>query len=122
MRQYLPADISWFLVLLEYSSTYPSSEELKPREVRLSLSWGGRRVHGLRQHQERARHQEQEEVKEEEGLEEQEVRKDAGAKTPAHCLERHLPQLEGVQEGQPAVPAVPHSLEEGGVEIRDASM
>jgi len=67
-------------------------------------------VHCLRQHQEGTRHQEQEEVEVEQGLEEQEVREDAGAEAPAHSLQRQLPQLEGVQEGQPAVPTLSGTL------------
>lgn len=67
-------------------------------------------MHCLRQHQEGTRHQEQEEVEVEQGLEEQEVREDAGAEAPAHSLQRQLPQLEGVQEGQPAVPTLSGTL------------
>lgn len=67
-------------------------------------------MHRLRQHQECTRHQEQEDVEEEKGLEKQEVREHASAKTSTHSLERYLPQLERVQEGQPAVPAVSDCL------------
>ncbi|TNN45150.1 hypothetical protein EYF80_044646 [Liparis tanakae] len=82
-------------------AAHRSGEELQPGEG-ASLLGRVRSVHHLRQHQEDPRHQEQEEVEEEQGLEEQEVGEDAGAEAPAHSLQRQLPRLEGVQEGQPA--------------------
>lgn len=90
-------------------TAYRSGEELQSSEGGSSRRqhW---RVHCLRQHKEGTRHHEQEEVEEEQGLKEQEVWEDSCAETPAHSLERHLPQLEGVQEGQPAVPALSDSL------------
>lgn len=93
-----------------------SSEELQSREGASPLGqhW---RVHCLRQHQQGTHHQEQEQVEEEQGLNEQEVREDASAETPAHSLERHLPQMEGVQEGQPTVPTLSCTL--GGESVGD---
>lgn len=95
--------------LIPQHTAYRSGEELQSIEggSPCRQHW---RVHGLRQNQECTGHHEQEEVEEEQGLKEQEVREDASAKTPAHSLERHLPQLEGVQEGQPAVPTLSCSL------------
>jgi len=92
-------------------STYASGEQLQSREAgQQALGRGLRGVHGLRQHQEQARHQEQEEVEEEQRLQEEEVGEHAGAEAPAHPLERHLPQLQGVQEGEPAVPGLSSGL------------
>lgn len=67
-------------------------------------------MQGLRYHQEGRRDQEEENVEAEQRLEELEVGEDAGAEAPAHRLERHLPQLQGVHEGEPAVPALSGSL------------
>lgn len=90
-------------------AAYGSGEELQSTEGGPPLRQR-RRVHGLRQHQEGPRHQEQEEVEEQQGLQEQEVREDGSTEAPAHPLERHVPQLEGVQERQPAVPTVSGGL------------
>lgn len=94
-------------------TAHRSGEELQSDEGASPRGQHGR-VYRLGQHQEGPRHQEEEEVEEEQGLKEQEVREDAGAETPAHSLQRHLPQLEGVQEGQPAVPALSGTLGRGG--------
>ena len=67
-------------------------------------------MHGLGQHQEQACHQEQEDVEEEQRLQKEEVGEHAGAEAPTHTLERHMPQLQGVQEGQPAVPGMSGGL------------
>lgn len=64
------------------------------------------------EHQECPRHQEQEDIEEEQGFDEDKVREDAGTEAAAHSLERHLPQMEGVKERQPAVPAVSGCLDE----------
>ena len=90
-------------------TAYRSSEELQTREggSPFKRRW---RVHRLRQHQEGTRHQGQEEVEEEQGLKKQEVWEDTSAETAAHSLEGNLPQLEGVHEGQPAIPTVSGSL------------
>lgn len=88
---------------------YRSGEELQAGEGGPACSGNGRKQH-LRQHQERPRHQAQEEVEEEQSSDEDEVREDAGTEAAAHSLERHLPRLEGVEEGEPAVPALPERL------------
>lgn len=79
-------------------TAYPSGEELQSSEGLsvFKLLWG---VHRLWNHQERTQDQKKEHVEEEESLEEQEVGEDPGAEAPADSLERHLPQVQGVQEG-----------------------
>lgn len=89
----------------KHARAYRSSEELQAVEGGSTCTHNRRKEH-LWQHQERPRHQEQEDVEEEQGFDEDEVREHAGTEAAAHSLERHLPQMEGVNEGEPAVPAV----------------
>ena len=93
--------------------SYLTSEQLKPRAM--GLARGGLRwIHCLGQHQEGPNQQEQEYVEEEESFEEDEKGEDAGAKAATHPLQRYMPELEGVQERQPAVPGLSRCLERRG--------
>lgn len=69
-------------------------------------------MHRLWQHQKGTSHKKEEEVEEEQCLEKEEVGKNARTETSADSFQRHLPQLERVQDGQPAVPTLPCSLKD----------
>lgn len=91
------------------AASYRSTEKLQSKEGHCDIR-GRWRVQGLRYHLEGRRDQEQENVEAKQRFQELEVGEDAGAKAPTHRLERHLPQLQGVHEGEPAVPTLSSSL------------
>lgn len=100
------------------TNTYRSSEGLKPRE---GFAIGcGRRVSSLHGNHKDQQEQEQEEIEHEQSLEEQEVGEDAGPKATADLLEGIMPGLEGVTEGQKAVPEIPEPLQRKQPLIREA--
>ena len=88
---------------------YPSSEQFQPRQSCGAVE--PRAKHSLREHQEEPSHREEEDVEEKKSSEENKIWEDACAKAPAHCLQRRVPQLQGWEEWQAAVPGLSCNLE-----------